>query len=153
MAKPNATAAELYTALQRVNFLDFIKNEDGLDTRIDEQGSNLSGGQRQRLALARALLHDTPVYIFDEATSNIDAESEAFIMEAVKELTKTKTVILISHRLANVTNSNCIYVLNNGEICQKGPHNALMDEKSLYKELFSQQQHLEEYGKGGSLNA
>lgn len=153
MAKPNATDAELYTALQRVNFLDFIKNEDGLETRIDENGSNLSGGQRQRLALARALLHDTSIYIFDEATSNIDAESEAFIMDAVKELVKTKTVILISHRLANVVDSNCIYVLNNGEIFQSGSHSSLMSEKSLYKELYSQQQNLEEYGKGGSLNA
>ncbi|MGE4214217.1 MAG: ABC transporter ATP-binding protein/permease [Anaerotignaceae bacterium] len=153
MAKPNATDAELYTALQRVNFLDFIQNEDGLETHIDEQGSNLSGGQRQRLALARALLHDTPVYIFDEATSNIDAESEAYIMEAVQELAKTKTVILISHRLANVVNSACIYVLNNGEIAQSGTHDVLMAEKSLYKKLFSQQKHLEEYGKGGALNA
>lgn len=153
MAKPNATDAELYSVLQRVNFLDFIKNEDGLETNIDEQGSNLSGGQRQRLALARALLHDTPVYIFDEATSNIDAESESFIIEAIKELAKTKTVILISHRLANVLDSHCIYVLNNGELIQTGTHSELMEEKSLYKELFSQQKYLEEYGNGGALNA
>ena len=153
MAKSDATDAELYTALQRVKFLDFIEKQNGLETCIDEHGSNLSGGQKQRLALARALLHNTPVYIFDEATSNIDAESETLIIEAIKELAKTKTVILISHRLANVVDSDCIYVLNNGEICQEGLHNVLMQEESVYKKLYSQQQHLEEYGKGGSLNA
>lgn len=150
MARPDATDAELFSALQRVNFLDFIQNENGLETHLDEQGSNLSGGQRQRLALARALLHDTPIYIFDEATSNIDAESEAYIMEAVSALAKTKTVILISHRLANVVKSDCIYVLDQGKIVQKGAHTTLIEEHSLYAELFTQQKHLEEFGKGGT---
>ncbi|KAF5067781.1 ATP-binding/permease protein CydD [anaerobic digester metagenome] len=150
MAKPDATDEELYSVLQRVNFLDFILNEKGLETSIAEHGSNLSGGQRQRLALARALLHDTPIYIFDEATSNIDVESEAYIMEAIEQLAKTKTVILISHRLANVVNSSCIYVLEEGRILQNGTHSALMETYSLYSQLFSQQKLLEEYGKGGA---
>ncbi|WP_312059699.1 ABC transporter ATP-binding protein/permease [Anaerotignum sp.] len=150
MAKPDATDEELYSVLHRVNFLDFIQNEKGLETPIAEQGSNLSGGQRQRLALARALLHNTPIYIFDEATSNIDAESEAYIMKAIEQLTKTKTVILISHRLANVVNANCIYVLDEGRILQNGTHNELMETHSLYSQLFNQQKSLEEYGKGGA---
>lgn len=149
MAKPNATNTQMYAALERANLLEFIQNEKGLNTHIDEQGSNLSGGQRQRLALARALLHDTPVYIFDEATSNIDAESEACIMDTVGELAKTKTVILISHRLANVVNADSISVLENGQIVEQGPHNALMENQALYAKLYTYQNQLEEYGKGG----
>lgn len=149
MAKPNATDTQMYTALKRANFLEFVENEKGLETHIDEQGSNLSGGQRQRLALARALLHDTPIYIFDEATSNIDAESETYIMETVGELSKTKTVILISHRLANVVNSDSIYVLEKGKIVEQGSHATLMEKHALYAKLFTYQKQLEEYGKGG----
>lgn len=150
MAKPRATDEELYSVLSRVNLLDFIQNENGLETHIAEQGNNLSGGQRQRLALARALLHDTPIYIFDEATSNIDRKSEAYIMEVIEQLSKTKTIVLISHRLANVVKANCIYVLEGGCITQKGSHTALMKEESLYAKLFTQQKHLEEFGKGGA---
>lgn len=149
MAKPDATDAEMYVALKRVNFLEFIQNENGLETHISEQGNNLSGGQRQRLALARALLHDTPIYIFDEATSNIDAESETCIMETVGELAQTKTVILISHRLANVVNSHSISVLENGKIVEQGSHAALMEKHSLYAKLYTYQKQLEQYGKGG----
>ncbi len=150
MAKPSATDEELYSVLSRVNLLDFIQNENGLETHIAEQGNNLSGGQRQRLALARALLHDTPIYIFDEATSNIDVESEASIMEVIDQLSKTKTIVLISHRLANAVRANCIYVLEDGCITQNGTHTALMEEQSLYAKLFTQQKHLEEYGKDGA---
>lgn len=153
MGNPNASDAQMYTVLQRVNFLKFIKNERGLDTPVMEQGSNLSGGQRQRLALARALLHDTPIYIFDEATSNIDAESESDIMAVIKELAKTKTVLLISHRLANVIDSHCIYVLDEGKIVESGTHKELMKNQSVYQKLYTQQSHLESYGQGGAFNA
>ena len=105
MGKPNAADAELWESLRRVDLDGFLKNEEGLSTKIEEKGSNLSGGQCQRLALARALLHDSPVYIFDEATSNIDVESENRIMEQIYSLAEEKTVILISHRLANVRQS------------------------------------------------
>ncbi|MDD3394748.1 MAG: ABC transporter ATP-binding protein/permease [Anaerotignum sp.] len=150
MAKPDATEAELYAALKQVNLLDFLQSENGLETQLAEQGNNLSGGQRQRLAFARALLHNTPIYIFDEATSSIDAESEACIMEVIYELAKTKTVLLISHRLANVVKSDCIFVFEDGSIVQKGTHPALMEMHALYAKLFSFQKQLEEYGKGGA---
>ena len=103
-------------ALEKVRLLDFLDGQKGLETGLDEQGNNFSGGQRQRLAIARALLHNTPMYILDEAASNIDVESEDQIMEVVRELAKTKTVLFISHRLANVTASDCIYMMENG-IC------------------------------------
>ena len=103
MAAPGADDGALWGALEQVNLADFLRSMDGLDTPLTEGGGNLSGGQRQRLALARALLHDSPVYIFDEATSNIDVESENDIMAGIHRLAGRKTVILISHRLANVT--------------------------------------------------
>lgn len=110
-------------------------------------GSNLSGGQRQRLALARALLHDSPVYIFDEATSNIDVESENDIMEEIRGLAKSKTVLLISHRLANVTASDWIYVMENGSIKEQGTHGQLLMKNGLYNRLWQAQQNLENYGR------
>lgn len=110
MASPEADDAQLWSVLERVHLASFLKSEKGLDTLLNEKASNLSGGQCQRLALARALLHDSPVYIFDEATSNIDVESENDIMQEIHTLAQTKTVILISHRLANVTGSDRIYV-------------------------------------------
>ena len=113
-------------ALEKVRLLDFLDGQKGLDTELDEQGNNFSGGQRQRLAIARALLHNTPMYILDEAASNIDVESEDQIMEVVRELAKTKTVLFISHRLANVTASDCIYMMENGMISESGTHEELM---------------------------
>ena len=121
--------------------------QQGLKTPVLEKGSNFSGGQCQRLALARALLHDTPVYIFDEATSNIDMESEEMIMDVIHELAKTKTIILISHRLANVVDSDCIYMLQDGKIVQSGTHEALMEETGAYEQLYRYQSELEAYGK------
>ena len=103
MAASDADDGALWGALEQVNLADFLRSEDGLNTQLAEGGNNLSGGQRQRLALARALLHNSPVYIFDEATSNIDVESENDIMAGIHRLAGRKTVILISHRLANVT--------------------------------------------------
>ena len=133
--------------LEKVNLLAFLKSQQGLKTKLLEKAGNLSGGQCQRLALARALLHDTPVYIFDEATSNIDVESEELIMEVIRELAKTRTVLLISHRLANVVSSDCIYMLANGEIKEKGTHKQLLAKCGRYQELYESQQKLEEYAK------
>ncbi|WP_331665918.1 ABC transporter ATP-binding protein/permease [Mogibacterium diversum] len=148
MGNPTATDAELLDALDNVNLKNFLESQSGLDTKVESNASNFSGGQKQRLALARALLHDTPVYIFDEATSNIDADSEEAIMTAVKQIAKKKTVILISHRLANVTDSDAIYMLKNGKIIEKGTHHELMGIKGTYANLFSEQSELENYSRG-----
>ena len=147
MGNPRATEAEMIEALDKVNLKSFLEAQNGLDTRVESNASNLSGGQKQRLALARALLHDTPVYIFDEATSNIDADSEEAIMTAVKQIAKKKTVILISHRLANVTDSDAIYMLKDGEIIEKGTHEELMRLKGNYEKIFSEQSELENYSR------
>lgn len=146
MGKPGASDDELWSALTQVNLADFLREEAGLDTLLSERGENLSGGQRQRLALARALLHDSPVYIFDEATSNIDVESENAIMAQIHALAGRKTVLLISHRLANVTASDEIYVLERGNIVQHGTHEALLKQGGAYAALWSAQQALEHYG-------
>lgn len=148
MGNPTATDAELLDALDNVNLKNFLESQSGLDTKVESNASNFSGGQKQRLALARALLHDTPVYIFDEATSNIDADSEEAIMTAVKQIAKEKTVILISHRLANVTDSDAIYMLKDGKIIEKGTHHELMGIKGTYANLFSEQSELENYSRG-----
>ncbi len=148
MGKPNATDAELWAMLDKVNLADFLRSENGLDTLLTEQAGNLSGGQRQRLALARALLHDSPVYIFDEATSNIDVESENDIMAQIHALAKTKTVILISHRLANVTGADNIYVMESGSVVESGTHLTL-PKGGVYDRLWNAQQELESYAKGG----
>lgn len=148
MGNPRATEAEMIEALDKVNLKSFLEAQNGLDTRVESNASNLSGGQKQRLALARALLHDTPVYIFDEATSNIDADSEEIIMATVKQISKEKTVILISHRLANVIDSDAIYMLKDGEIVEKGTHEELMRLKGNYEKIFSEQSELENYSRG-----
>ena len=149
MGKPNATEEEMWEVLGRVNLADFMKSENGLDTKLLEKASNLSGGQCQRLALARALLHDSPVYIFDEATSNIDVESENDIMREIHALAKTKTVILISHRLANVVHADNIFVMDKGNIAEAGTHQKLLQNRSVYAKLWNAQQALENLGKDG----
>ena len=149
MGNPEASDEKLWEVLERVNLFDFLQSENGLETMLNEKASNLSGGQCQRLALARALLHDSPVYIFDEATSNIDVESENDIMREIHELAKTKTVILISHRLANVTDSDCIYVMERGNVAEYGKHKELLAENGVYEKLWKAQQSLENYGKDG----
>lgn len=147
IGKPGASDEELWAVLSRVNLAEFLKAEQGLDTRLLEKASNLSGGQCQRLALARALLHDSPVYIFDEATSNIDVESENDIMREIHELAKSKTVILVSHRLANVVGADHIYVLDHGIVAESGSHEELLAHHGLYERLWSAQQTLEQFGK------
>lgn len=152
MANPKACDDVLWDVLEQVNLADFLRGENGLDTMLNEKASNLSGGQCQRLALARALLHDSPVYIFDEATSNIDVESENDIMAQIYGLARTKTVILISHRLANVTGADKIYVLEQGEIVEKGNHKTLLAQQGVYAKLWNAQQELENYAKGEHCN-
>ncbi|MCD8161367.1 MAG: ABC transporter ATP-binding protein/permease [Clostridiales bacterium] len=149
MGRPDASDEALWAVLEQVKLAEFLRGENGLDTRLTEQGGNLSGGQRQRLALARALLHDSPVYLFDEATSNIDVESENDIMAQIHALAKHKTVILISHRLANVTDSDRIYVMEGGAVAEQGTHGELLQQAGRYAALWQTQQRLENYGKDG----
>lgn len=151
MASPYADDRQMEQALKDANIYDFLMEENGLDTRIAEQGLNLSGGQRQRIALARALLHDTPVYIFDEATSNIDVESEELIMDTIHKLAGHKTVLVISHRLANAVDADMIYVMEEGKVAEAGKHGELMQKDGLYRSLYQNQQDLENFGvKGGA---
>ena len=147
MGKPDASEDEMKEALEKVNLWGFLQAQQGLSTPVLERGSNFSGGQCQRLAIARALLHDTPVYIFDEATSNIDAESEEMIMDVIYALARTKTVILISHRLANVVNADRIYMMKDGSVSETGAHEALMEQNGDYANLYRAQMELEQYGK------
>lgn len=149
MGKVGATEEELWDVLRRVKLADFLREEKGLDTPLLEKASNLSGGQCQRLALARALLHDSEIYIFDESTSNIDVESENDIMAEIYRLAKTKTIILISHRLANVIESDNVYVMDGGNIVECGKHEALLALNGVYASLWNVQQNLENYGKEG----
>lgn len=138
---------KLWQTLEKVNLADFLKSENGLDTVIDEKASNISGGQRQRLALARALLHNSRIYIFDEATSNIDVESENDIMAQIAEIAKSKTVILISHRLANVVDADNIYVMQDGNTVESGTHTELLKNNGVYAKLYNSQIQLENYTK------
>ena len=152
MADPHATIEEMEEVLEKVNLLGFLNTQDGIKTKLLEKASNLSGGQCQRLAIARALLKkDASVYIFDEAASNIDIESEELIMNVIHELAKTKTVLLISHRLANVVKSDMIYFLQDGSIKESGTHEKLMIQNGAYKHLFETQLALENYGKEGTV--
>ena len=150
MAKPDATRKEMEAVLKQVNLMGFLDTQDGLHTKLLEKAGNLSGGQCQRLMIARALLMDAPVYIFDEATSNIDMESEELIMDVIHQISRTKTVLLISHRLANVVDSDCIYLLKNGQIKESGTHTVLMEKRGAYHRLYKSQQLLESYRKGES---
>lgn len=143
MGAPNADDAALWRVLEEVNLADFLRGEQGLDTPVAERGANLSGGQCQRLALARAILHDSPVYIFDEATSNIDVESENDIMDRIRAMAGTKTVILISHRLANVEPADRIYVMQDGRAAECGTHTRLLAQNGEYARLWKAQQALE----------
>ena len=146
VAAPGASDDALWSALEATRLAPFLRGEDGLDTMLAERGSNLSGGQRQRLAIARALLHETPVYVFDEATSNVDAESEDAITGAVRGLAGRATVVLISHRLANVAGADVIFVLDGGRVVERGRHDELVAAGGRYATLWRAQRELEEYG-------
>ena len=143
MAKADARDEELWDVLKKTNLADFFEADNGLDFQIAEAGGNLSGGQKQRLALARGLLHDSRFYIFDESTSNIDVESEEVILEQIKELAKHKGVLMISHRLANVVSSDKIFVLEKGQLKEKGTHEELLAMHGTYSTLWETQQSLE----------
>ena len=155
IAKPSASDEELMSVLKEVLLDEFILNRkysgdgnSGLDFYIESGGKNLSGGQVQRFALARALLHDTDIYIFDEAVSNIDVESEELILSTLYELSKTKIIIFISHRLANIENADHIYVFEKGEIKEEGTHSSLIEKNSIYARMYLQQKDLEKIRMG-----
>lgn len=144
LANRKVTDEEIYAALKKVNLFEFIQDNGGLEKVISEDAANLSGGQKQRLALAVNLVANKDIYVFDEATSNIDIESEAIIMANIKELAKTKVVIVISHRLANVVPSDLIYYMESGEIKERGTHIELMNNRGGYAKLYITQKELEE---------
>ena len=150
LAAPEASEEKLWEVLAECNIDGFFKEEKGLDTLLTENAGNLSGGQKQRLALARAILHDAKVYIFDEATSNIDIESEELILSEIKKLSRTKTIIMITHRLMNVVDADRIFVMENGRISGTGTHAELLETDAVYRKLWDTQKELEEYGKGGA---
>lgn len=147
IADKSTSDEKMIEALKMVNLWSFLSEQDGLDTKLNQQGNNFSGGQRQRLAIARALLHNTPIYVFDEVTSNIDAESENDIMAVIHNMAKIKTVILISHRLENVVGSDKILLLDKGKIEESGTHSELMSFNKKYKLMYSTQAELEKYAK------
>ena len=145
MGKPDASDDELWQVLNQCQLKDFFMSLNGLDTEILESGSNLSGGQKQRVSLARAILHDTPVYLFDEATSAIDAESEAAVLKEIELLRKTKTIIMISHRLANLKQTDKILVLDQGELVEQGTYNELMKNNRLFASMARTQNEIEQF--------
>lgn len=145
MACPDATEEQLWKVLKQVRMEGVLKELQGLNTKLEENAANISGGQRQRIAIARALLHDSPVYIFDEATSNIDMESEECIMDVIHSLKKTKSILMISHRLANAVGSDCIYVLRDGVMEEAGTHDELLMAKGFYATLYKKQRELEQF--------
>lgn len=153
IAGRKASDDEMWRALESAVLADYLRAQDGLDTVIDEGGSNLSGGQRQRLAVARALLHDADVYVFDEATSNIDVESEERIMDVMRALSRVKSVVVISHRLANVAAADRIYVLDAGRVVGFGVHDELLESCAQYAALWSHQRDLESYRGGAAHEA
>ena len=146
LGDPHADDAALWQVLTDCRLADFLRGEQGLDTPLLENAGNLSGGQKQRLALARAILHNSAIYIFDEATSNIDMESEETILSLIHRLTKEKTVIMISHRLANLAQADTIYVMENGSVAESGSHAQLLKQNGVYAGLWQTQQALEQFG-------
>ena len=144
LARPEVSDEEIYAALEQVRLAEFVKSGGGLDKVIAEDGDNISGGQKQRLALAVALVADKEIYAFDEATSNIDGDSEAIIMDSIRKLSKAKNVIVISHRLANVVPADNIYFMSDGEVKESGTHDELIAKGGEYARLFNAQKALEE---------
>ncbi len=151
MGNPEAGDDVLWHVLEQVQLAQFLRQQDGLETVLQERGSNFSGGQCQRLALARAILHNSPIYIFDEATSNIDVESEDMILKQILQLAQDHTVVMISHRLANAVKADRICVMDGGAVAEQGSHEELLGRNGLYGKLWRTQQELENYtGKEGA---
>lgn len=147
MAAPDAADDELWGALELTHIADFVREQPGgLDMPIAPDAANLSGGQRQRLAIARALLRNTPIYVFDEATSSVDAESEAVILDTIRELAQSATVIMITHRMANAVTAGQVVVFDHGRVTETGTHTALMARGGVYADLFRAQQVIEHVG-------
>ena len=147
IAAPDASDEELYEALRDVRLKDWVLSQPlGLDTDVGDAGGRLSGGQRQKIGIARALLCRAEYIIFDESTSSVDRESEEEIWNCIDELSQTRTLIIISHRLSTIQNADCIYVLENGAIAQQGTHEELMRETGLYRRLVEEQAQLEALG-------
>lgn len=144
LAKKDVRDEEIWNALEKVNLADFIQENGGLDKVITEDANNVSGGQKQRLALAVNLVADKDIYIFDEATSNIDIDSEAIIMKNVRDMSRRKSVIVISHRLANVVPADNIYYMEDGKVKESGSHAELMAQNGGYAKLYVTQKALEE---------
>ena len=155
LAKKDVSDEAIYAALKKVNLDVFVRESGGLDKIITEDAGNISGGQKQRLALAVNLAAGKDIYVFDEATSNIDIESEAIIMDNIRALSQNATVIVISHRLENVVRADNIYYLKDGEVRERGTHDELCKEKGEYSALYNTQKQLEQgymqYAKGGAL--
>ena len=145
LAKPDATDAELLHALDRTRVAAFVQVNGGLDMVINEGGTNLSGGQRQRVCMARALLHDSPIYVFDEATSNVDAASEAAIGEVIASLAGDHTVIVVAHRLSTIVDADQILVLERGRIAERGTHGELLADAGVYASMWNSQEQLSAY--------
>ncbi len=150
MAKPEATDEEMWDALRAASLDGFLRTQEGLETKLTQDGQNLSGGQRQRLAFARAYLHGSDLYIFDEATSNIDAESESVLLFSIYGLAETHPVVMIAHRLANVVDAEKIYAMDQGRVVESGTHEELLAKDGTYARMWASQQELEAFGRGDS---
>lgn len=150
-AASDAVDSRLWDALEQARIADFVRSQpDGLDMTIEPDAANLSGGQRQRIAIARALLHDSPVFVFDEATSSVDMESEELILDTIRELAQSrgKTVIMITHRMANAEHADQVVVLEHGKSVERGTHTELMTADGVYAKLFTTQADIENFGEG-----
>lgn len=150
-AASDAVDSRLWDALEQARIADFVRSQpDGLDMTIEPDAANLSGGQRQRIAIARALLHDSPVFVFDEATSSVDVESEELILATIRELvqSRSKTVIMITHRMANAEHADQVVVLEHGKSVERGTHTELMTADGVYAKLFTTQADIENFGEG-----
>lgn len=144
LADPNANDEKLKEALSEAGLGSFLKTlPKGLDSDVGNAGAELSGGQRQKMGIARALLSEAQYMIFDEATSSVDPQSEREIWETIGRLSKTRTLIIISHRMSTIQNANCIYILEKGVVAQRGSHAELMQQGGLYRELVTRQQAME----------
>lgn len=145
LARPEATDAELMRALERTRVAAFVQANGGLDMVINEGATNLSGGQRQRVCMARALLHDSPIYVFDEATSNVDSASEAAIGEVIASLAGEHTVIVVAHRLSTIVDADQILVLERGRIAERGTNSELLAGAGVYARMWNSQEQLSAY--------